>query len=107
VDGFVSVHSGGTPGKMLTRPLVFSGNRLSVNYATSAAGSLRFEMCEANGKPIEGFSLEDSEILFGNEIEHTVNWKGNSDLKQLSGKPVCLRVRLHDADLYSVRFVNF
>lgn len=103
-DGFVSVHAGAEAGEMLTRPLVFSGDRLSVNYATSAVGWMRFEVCEESGEAIEGFSFGDSEVLFGNEIEHTVQWRGGSDLSELTGRPVRLRVQLQDADLYSIRF---
>lgn len=104
VDGFVSVHAGSEEGELLTRPFIFSGDRLTVNYATSAIGSLRFEMCDAEGKAIKGFALKDSEELFGNEIEHTVAWKRDADVGALAGRPVRLRARLHDADLYSMRF---
>lgn len=106
IDGFVSIHSGGTSGEMLTRPLIFSGNRLIVNYATSAIGTLRFELCEINGTPIEGLTMNDSEVLYGNEIKHTISWKAGRDLSRLEGKPVRLRIRLHDADIYSIRFVK-
>ncbi|MGD9496318.1 MAG: hypothetical protein AB7Y46_08405 [Armatimonadota bacterium] len=103
-DGFVSVHAGGEAGEMLTRPLVFSGERLVVNYATSAVGWLRFELCDEAGEPIEGFSLVDSEVLFGNELAHEVTWRGSTDVSALAGRPVRLRVQLQDADLYSIRF---
>ena len=104
-DGFVSVHAGGRDvGEMLTRPLIFTGGQLEVNYATSAAGTVLFELCDERGKPFKGFSLTDSEVLFGNEIEHRVQWHGAGNLAALAGKPVRLRVRLHDADLYSFRF---
>ena len=103
-DGFVSVHAGVPGGEMLTRPFTFTGNSLVVNYATSAAGSVRFELCNEPGEPIEGFAMADSELLFGDEIAHTVAWRGGSDVASLAGRPVRLRVRLEDADLYSFRF---
>ncbi|MFN2352752.1 MAG: hypothetical protein ABR497_12490 [Kiritimatiellia bacterium] len=79
---------------------------MEVNYATSAVGSIRFELCDAEGKPIDDFTMEDSEELFGNEIEHVVTWKGKPALSALAGKPVRLRVKLRDADLYSIRFAD-
>ena len=103
-DGFVSLQSGGGVGEALTRPLRFTGDRLEVNYATDATGWIRFELCAADGTPIDGFSLYDSETLFGNELEHTVTWRGGADLAGLAGKPVRLRLRLANADLYSLRF---
>jgi hypothetical protein len=103
-DGFVSLHAGGKRGEVLTRPLVFAGDRLVVNYATSAIGSLRFGLCDPDGKPIKGYGVTDSKELFGNEVEHDVAWKSGGDLGKLAGRPVRLRIQLHDADLYSIRF---
>jgi hypothetical protein len=103
-DGFVSVQARGEQGEILTRPLIFSGDRLVVNYATDAVGWMRFELCDVDGTPLEGFSLVDSEVLFGNEIEHVVSWGDVSDLSDLAGQPVRLRVRMENADLYSIRF---
>ncbi len=105
-DGFVSVHAGASGGEMLTRPLTFTGKQLVVNYETSAVGTLQFALCDEAGQPYEGFSLADSDRLFGNEIAHDVNWQGRTDVGSLSGKPVRLRVRLRDADLYSFRFAE-
>ncbi len=103
-DGFVSVRAEMAGGQLLTRPLVFQGSRLVVNYATSAAGAMRFELCGADGQPLPGFALADSEVLFGDEIEHPVAWKGQPSLAAVAGRPVRLRVELADADLYSFRF---
>ncbi|MCA1810215.1 MAG: hypothetical protein LC725_12335, partial [Lentisphaerae bacterium] len=104
VDGFASVHAGSAGGELLTRPLIFSGDRLVVNYQTSAAGAMRFELADAAGDPVPGFTLADSETLFGNAIEHLVSWRDGADLSTLAGRPVRLRVQLRDADLYAIRF---
>ncbi len=106
IDGFVSVGADRAGGELLTRPFTFSGKKLMVNYATSAVGSLRFELCDAAGEPCEGFSLKDSQLLFGDEIAHEVIWKDGSDVSSLAGKNVRLRVRLSDADIYSFRFAK-
>lgn len=103
-DGFVSVHAGSDAGQMLTRPLIFTGSKLLVNYATSAVGSLRFSLCDEAGETIEGFGFGKSELLYGNEIEHEVTWRDAPDMSALAGRPVRLRVQLKDADLYSIRF---
>jgi hypothetical protein len=105
-DGFVSLHSEGAPGEMLTRPMVFAGAQLQVNYATDATGWMRFELCDEEGKPIEGFAFYDSAVLFGNEIEGKVSWKSDADLAVLAGRPVRLRIQMENADLYSFRFID-
>ena len=56
-DGFVSVQSGYSGGEMVTKPLIFQGDNLILNFATSAAGSIRLEIQDANGNPLPGFAL--------------------------------------------------
>ncbi len=103
-DGFVSINAPFAGGEIVTRPLVFSGQQLNVNYATSAAGSLRIEIQGFAGETIPGFSLADSAELVGDRVEHTVRWNNTSDLSKITGQPVRLRFVLKDADLYAFQF---
>jgi hypothetical protein len=80
------------------------GKELVINFSTSAAGSIRVEIQDGQGKPIDGFSLAESPEIYGDEIERIVIWEGGSDLGKLAGKPVRLRFVLKDADLFSIRF---
>ena len=102
--GFVSVHAGFDAGEMLTKPLVFGGKALHLNYSTSAAGSVQVEMQDEDGQAIAGLGLNDMELLFGDELDAVVKWRGGSDLGRLVGKPVRLRFVLKDADLFALRF---
>jgi len=104
VDGFVSVRASASGGGIVTKPLVFSGRKLLVNFAAKGHGSLRVELQDAEGKPIPGFTLADSTALEGDEIEATVAWKGDADCNSLAGKPVRLQFDVKDADLFSFRF---
>ena len=104
IDGFVSVHAPYRGGEMVTKPLRFSGRTLVVNYATSAAGSLRVELQDEDGEPLPGFGLGDCQEVIGDEIERVVSWKGGEDLSALRGKTVRVRFVMKDADLYSIRF---
>jgi hypothetical protein len=103
-DGFVSVSGPYAGGEMITKPLVFSGSRLTINYSSSAAGGLRVEMQTADGKSIEGLTLDDCPEIIGDRIEHTVSWKSGSDVGKLAGQTVRLRFELKDADLYALQF---
>lgn len=104
LDGFSSLHAGYAGGGMTSKPFRFSGRELEINYATSAAGSIRFELQDEQGKPIPGFTLADSREIVGDEIARIVTWARDSKLESLRGKTVRLRVALADADLYSFRF---
>ena len=104
LDGFGSVNGPATGGEMLTRPLRVSGRQLWLNFATSAAGSLRVEVQEADGEPIPGFSLAESKDLVGDSISAPISWGEGRDLGELAGRTVRLRFVLKDADLYALRF---
>ena len=104
LDGFTSLSASYNGGEMITKPFTFSGHELEINYSTSAAGEIRFELQNENGVAFPGFSLEDSQRIIGNEISRVVLWKGSGDVQSLVSKTVRLRVKMKDADLYSVRF---
>ena len=104
LDGFASVHAGADSGEMRTHPIRFSGNRLFINYSTSAGGSLRVEIQDLSGKPLPGFALADCRHLVGDSIEQTVKWTPTSDLSSLSGKPVRLRFVMQEGDLFALQF---
>ena len=78
--------------------------KLLLNYATSAAGTIRCELQDAAGAPIPGFTLEDCDPIYGDHIERVATWNGRAELKDLAGAPVRLRVTLADAELYAIRF---
>jgi len=105
-DGFASVNAPWSGGEMVTKPLTFSGERLEINYRTSAAGSLRVEIQDADGKPLPGFTASDCQEIVGDEIERLVRWKAGPDVSALAGRPVRLRFVMKDADLYSLRFAR-
>ncbi|MBL7736958.1 MAG: hypothetical protein JNL51_15985 [Chitinophagaceae bacterium] len=104
LDGFVSVNAPMDGGGFITRPFRFKGKKLSLNFSTSAYGTILVEIQDLKGKPIPGFSLEDCSPIFGDTIDRPVTWKSGSDLSAIEGKSVRLHVEMKDADLYSFRF---
>lgn len=110
-DGFVSLRAGYPGGEWVSKPLVFRGSSLFLNFTTSANGSIRVEIQDAtSGEPIPGFQLDESPLLFGDRISGQVDWghaKGITDrnpLDALQGRAVRLRFVMKDADLYSLQF---
>lgn len=99
LDGFFSWHCDYEPGQILTKPFVFAGDTLTINFATSAAGYVRIRMTDADGIALEGY---DSGYLFGNSVERHVEF--DKSLQVLKGKPVRMEISMSDAELYSFRF---
>jgi len=104
LDGFASVQATYAGGELLTKPFTFKGRRLTLNFATSAAGGIRVEIQSPDGRPLSGYSLSDATEVIGNEISREVHWKGGPDVSALAGKPVRLRFVMKDADVYALQF---
>ena len=104
IDGFVSVNARMAGGELLTKPLVFEGNELVLNFSTGAAGSIQVELQNEGGYQIEGFAMADCHEVWGDDLARTVKWGETTDVSSLVGQPVRLRFLLKDADLYSMQF---
>lgn len=105
VDGFASVQAPLSGGELVTKPLIFSGCELVLNFSASAAGNIQVELLrDQMNSPVEGFSLKDCVEVLGDDPERVVRWKGGRELGNLAGTPVRLRFVLRDAELFSFRF---
>ncbi len=102
--GFAGIHADFAGGTVITHPLTFTGATLRLNAATSAAGSLRVEVQDAQGRPLPGFGLDDMAPWFGDALDAPMAWRNGGDLARLAGHPVRLRFELKDADLFALRF---
>ena len=106
LDGFASAHASSKGGELVTKPLMFKGDNLEINFSTSAAGSVRVGIQNVQGKPIDGFALADCPDIYGDAVDQVVAWKGGSNVGSLAGRPVRLRFELKDADLYAYKFCS-
>lgn len=104
LDGLASVRAGAQTGEMITKPMRFLGNKLSINFATSAAGSIQIELQDVNGVPYPGFAIGDCQPQIGNETDRIVRWKNGANVATIAGKAVRMRLRLRDVDLFAFQF---
>lgn len=96
-DGFVSYHGRYRTDRLVTKRVVFSGDELLVNFATSPGGCMYVSVCDE-----QGCSLRSCE-LFGDKVDRPVGFEGGS-VGAFAGRPVTLVFELSDADVYSFRF---
>lgn len=107
-DGFASLYAPWKGGVATTKPIVFTGEELEINYRTGAAGYIRVELLDENGNILPGFQANMCERILGNEIKRIVKWRSDVypdyALKNLAGKPIRLRFYMKDADIFSLKF---
>ncbi len=97
--GFVSLRAG-RPMAILTRRLPDDAGGVLVNFATSAAGSVRVAVADDAGRPYPGFGFEDAPELYGDELARRVVWRGGS--LAAAPRPRRLLFRLTEAELFAV-----
>ena len=98
MDGFVSRHAPDSGAKLVTKPFVFAGGELTLNFRTSAYGRLFVTLREAKG----GAAIHSHEI-FGNKIDRVIGFM-DGKVADFSGKPVVLEFEMNDADVYAFQF---
>jgi hypothetical protein len=110
LDGFACLRAGGLERQAFTKPFTFTGNTLTLNMSTSAAGYVTVEFFDNNGGHIPGYSLEAGYRMFGDHTSIKVLFRrGDSavgDVSALEGRPVRLRFTLKEAKLFSMQFIR-
>ena len=104
IDGFVSLDFALDGGRALTAPVKVEGDRLRLNVDTGALGDMRVALLGMDGKPLSGYTLDDSDRIETNSVRATVTWRGRGDLSALVGREVQLQFAGRRAKLYSFRF---
>lgn len=95
-DGFASFKAKYSGAEVVTKPFIFEGNELSINFRTSAAGSIYVVIEDESGNAAR--SIE----IFGNNIDRKV--KFNKSLEAFAGKNVTIKFKMRDAEIYSFKF---
>ncbi|MBR5379547.1 MAG: hypothetical protein IK140_03350 [Clostridia bacterium] len=100
-DGFACYMAGGEEAVLVTKPLVFEGSELHLNFATSAYGYIYVSVLDERGRPLfDGESVE----VFGDNIDRRVVFPDSFRLTDHAGSAVRLSFRMRDAKLFSMKF---
>ncbi|MHC4864362.1 MAG: hypothetical protein ACYTEX_09780 [Planctomycetota bacterium] len=118
LDGFFSLDAGEQTGTIITRPLIFEGEKLILNV-NAEKGSVKVAMLGLAGKEMTGFnvalkdppkkdvrcySIKHCVPVTADSVRHTVTWKGSSDVGSIAGQVVRLRFELQNAKLFAFQF---
>ena len=106
LDGFISADAPYEGGELVTVPLRFRGEQLTLNADTSAGGAIRVQIEDENGEPLAGYSAGQADELNGNSVSHIATWEGRPHVGELAGRVVRLRFLMNGCKLYSFQFVE-
>ena len=100
-DGFACYMAGGDEAVLVTKPLIFEGGELHLNFSTSAYGYIYVSVLDEHGNALsDGESVE----VFGDNIDRRVIFPEGFTPGDCAGTAVRLRFRMRDARLYSMKF---
>lgn len=106
-NGLVELYCGAGGCVVVTEPIICTGRKLQLNYATSAAGEIRVGILrDAGGTPLCGYSVENCDLIYGNALDETVTFHGTLLPGELIGQKIRLKFKMRDASLFSFRFNN-
>ncbi len=98
LHGFASLDSG-ERGHVETKPLRLGSGSLLIN-ANATGGEVRVALLEADGSPIAGYTLEDSEALKTDATRWPARWKEHASA--VTDRPVKIVVSLKQSRLFSL-----
>lgn len=105
-DHLVSASAGSVRGTFETSSLQVTGNALTITADIAEGGYVRVRLLDNSGKPIPGRALSDCEIVRSDKSPMTVQWKNQSDISDLTGTTIRLRLEMINGDLFSLQFQN-
>ena len=95
-NGFVSYDAEATRGYLRTPLVNLDAARMTIN--AKADGQLQVRLLDAKGKPLPGFDWPDCAPIRGDNVAHSVRWKGL--LGSLRGRQIRLEFALEETQLY-------
>ncbi len=95
-DGFVSLNAPYAGAVVTTKPFVFDGKGIALNFSTSARGYLYVTLTAADG------TVAKSCEIFGDACDRIIDF--DCDLSAFAGKETVMEINMRDADVYAVKF---
>ncbi|MBE5752404.1 MAG: hypothetical protein E7357_08345 [Clostridiales bacterium] len=100
LDGFVSYCAREEEKIITTKPFRFQGDKLFMNFSTSALGYVQVVLTDESGNRLQ------SAKVFGDDTDKEVWFVDENALKSWQGKNVTMQIIVREADVYSYRFAD-
>ncbi len=97
-DGFACYEADYRGKTLRTKPMELAGDRLAINFRSSARGGIIVRVLDEQGNPLEGYTSCE---LFGDSLHRAVRFE--KPLSALRGQVICLEFEMKDAALYALR----
>ncbi|MBF0466115.1 MAG: hypothetical protein HQK88_11600 [Nitrospirae bacterium] len=107
-DGIVGIEAP-LMGEFYTYPCIFKGSEMLINSVSYPGGEIKIEVLELKPRleaPVfDGFSLNDCDVITGNNHWSPVTFKGNKNISKLAGKIIRFRFKLIRSRVFGFMFI--
>lgn len=100
-DGYACIMAGGDEEILVTKPIMYDGKDLHINFSTSCLGYIAVEVLDMDGNSL---SKQETFEAYGDTLDRKLSFLDGSDFSAYAGKGVRLRFRMRDAKLFSFYF---
>lgn len=100
-DGFACYMAEEDEKVVITKPIVFEGADLHLNFSTSPYGYIYVDVLDEDGNEL---SCKSSYEIYGNNIDRKIIFADGGDFSEYERKTVRLRFKMRDAKLFSLKF---
>ncbi|MCR4718679.1 MAG: hypothetical protein K5768_03510 [Firmicutes bacterium] len=100
-DGFACYMADEDEKLLITKPFIFEGSELHINFLTSAYGYIYVDVLDENGNEL---SNKSSFEIYGDTIDRKVSFDDGTDFSEYSGIPIRLRFKMRDSKIFSLKF---
>lgn len=101
-DGFVGLESHAYRARLTLAAVDLLSPNIGFNVRTAPHGWTRMQVTDGSGKPISGFTFEDSVRFAGDATHWTPCWK-HASLGQLAGRRLRFEMEAYETVLFAVR----
>ncbi len=105
LDGFYSLDAGPVrEGILVTRPFISNGKQIVINAECDEGGYIEGEIANLSDEVFPGYSRKDCDTFRGDEISHSLSWKGKVEIPVERVRK--LRFYMRNAKLYSFQITD-
>jgi hypothetical protein len=102
-DGLVYLEGGDEPGVVGTRATYWRSGDPELNVQARPGGSVRAQVTDQAGKPLDGLRFDDCVACDGDETAWRPVWRSGQTLARLAPRAVRIEVELRNSRLFALR----
>ncbi len=96
-------NTGGNPGRIITKSFFTPCDEMTLN-ADASRGHLRVQLADVQGRPLPGYSFDDTLPVAGDSLTHSVRWKNHIEFPENKKSGMRIEIEIKQAMVFAINF---